>query len=301
GTNPLLTNSDARRTCEALMRLDLLTVSETFMTPMAALADIVLPAATTFEFDDIGYYGLSHGWIASRPKIIEPPAECWPDIKILNELAKALGHGAHFWEDSRQALEEVLAPAGITFEQFKKQGRLKGKKIYLKYEEEGFRTPSKKIEFYADRLKAWGFDPLPGLIPIPEPSLEYPLIATSRKNSHFFNSAGRQISRLRKKHPLPTVEVHPQTARILGLKEGEWVRIKTAVGSIEQVIKHSEDIDPRVVFVDYGWWFPEKEKDFFDWGRSNLNILTSAEPFNPVLGTPNLRGFPCRLEKIAES
>jgi anaerobic selenocysteine-containing dehydrogenase len=127
------------------------------------------------------------------------------------------------------------------------------------------------------------------------------LIATSRKNPHFFHSAGRQISRLRKKHPFPIVEVHPQTARILGLKEGEWVRIKTGVGSIEQIIKCTDDIDPRVVFLDYGWWFPEKEETFFDWDRSNLNILTSAEPFNPVLGTPNLRGFSCRLEKIREA
>jgi anaerobic selenocysteine-containing dehydrogenase len=298
GTNPLITNSDARRTYEALMRLDLLTVSEVFMTPTAALADIILPAATTFEFDDIGHYGLSHGWVASRPKIVEPPGECWPDIKILNELAKALGHGEQFWENCSQALDEILAPSGLTYDQFKKLGRLKGKGGYLKYEEQGFRTPSKKVEFYSERLKGWGFDPLPECTPIPQTTLEYPLVATSRKNPYFFHSANRQISRLRKKHPDPIVEVHPQTARILGLSEGEWVRIITIKGRIEQKIHCTDDIDPGVVFLDYGWWFPEKEEFLFDWDRSNLNILTSAEPFNSVLGTPNLRAFPCRLEKI---
>ncbi len=86
------------------MRLDLLVVSEIFMTPTAALADIVLPAATGFEFDDIGHYGLAQGWISSRPKIVDPPGESWPDIKILNELGKALGHGEHFWEDYHAGL-----------------------------------------------------------------------------------------------------------------------------------------------------------------------------------------------------
>jgi len=298
-TNPLITNSDARRTYEALMRLDLLVVSEIFMTPTAALADIVLPAATGFEFDDIGHYGLAHGWIASRPKIVDPPGECWPDVKILNELGKALGHGEHFWEDSHQALEEVLAPSGMTYNQFKEIGVLKGQGGYRKYQAQGFKTPTKKVELFSEQLKTWGFDPLPGFTELPESSIEYPWLATSRKNPYFFHSAYRQISRLRKKHPEPLIEIHPQGARILGLAEGDWVRIITAKGQIEQKVGLTEDIDPRVVFLDYGWWFPEeKVETLFDWDRSNLNILTAGEPFNPVLGTPNLRAFPCRIEKI---
>jgi anaerobic selenocysteine-containing dehydrogenase len=302
GTNPLITNSDARRTYEALMRLDLLAVSEIFMTPTAALADVVLPAATGFEIDDMGPYSLSHDWIAARPRIVAPPGECWPDLKILSELARALGQGDHFWEEPRQALDEVLAPSGLTYEQFKKKGILKGKGGYLKYEERGFETPSGKVELYSERLKAWGHDPLPGFTHLPESSLEYPLLATRRQSPYFFHSAHRQVARLRKKHPDPVVEIHPQTARILGLREGEWVRIRTAKGEIEQKIRQTETIDPRVVYLDYGWWFPEgKEASLFDWDRSNFNILTAAEPFNPVMGTPNLRAFPCRLEKISDA
>lgn len=189
----------------------------------------------------------------------------------------------------------------MTYEQFKEKGLLKGKGAYLKYEERGFKTPSKKVELYSERLKEWGFDPLPGFSRLPESSLEYPLLATSCKNPYFFHSSHRQVSRLRKKHPEPVVEIHPQTARILGLREGEWARIKTAKGEIEQKVLYRESLDPRVVFLDYGWWFPEEnESSLYDWDRSNLNILTAAEPFNPVMGTPNLRAFPCRLEKIPD-
>ena len=297
-SNPLITNCDARRTYEALMRLDLLVVSECFMTPTAALADIVLPAATGFEFDDIGHYGLAQGWISSRPKIVDPPGESWPDIKILSELGKALGYGDHFWEDYHQALEEILIPSGMNYDRFKEKGVLKGEAGYKKYEAKGFKTPSKKVELFSELLNKWGFDPLPVISELPGVSLEYPLLATSCKNPYFFHSAYRQISALRKKHPDPIVEIHPAAAKILDLNEGDWACIITPKGRIEQKVHLSEGLDPRVVFVDYGWWFPEEKiASLFDWDKSNVNILTAGEPFDPAMGTPNLRAFPCRIEK----
>jgi anaerobic selenocysteine-containing dehydrogenase len=299
-TNPLVTNSDARRTYEALLKLDFLAVSEIFMTPTASLADLVLPAATGFEYDDIGHYGLAHGWVSARSKIVDPPGESWPDIKILNELGKALGHGEYFWEEFHQALDEVLAPSGLTYDQFKETGLLMGEKGYKKYEARGFKTRSKKVELFSGQLEKWGYDPLPSFSDLSQGSLKFPLLATSRKNPYFFHSAYRQLASLRRKHVDPTVEIHPQTARILELTEGDWVRIATIKGQIEQKVHLTEKIDPRVVFLDYGWWFPEgKSKTLFDWDRSNLNILTAADPFNPVMGTPNLRAFACRVEKIS--
>ena len=71
--NPLMAYADSRQTYEALMKLEFLAVSEIFMTPTAALADILLPAATHFEFNDIGHYGLGHGCILARPRVVEPP------------------------------------------------------------------------------------------------------------------------------------------------------------------------------------------------------------------------------------
>jgi anaerobic selenocysteine-containing dehydrogenase len=298
-TNPLLTYSDSRQTYEALNKLDFLAVSEIFMTPTAALADVVLPAATGFEFDDIGHYGLAHGWIAARPKIVDPPGEAWPDIKILSELGRALGQGEHFWEDYHQALGEVLAPSGQSYDQYKEAGLLQGEKKFHHYQATGFKTPSKKVELVSDQLKNWGFEPWPAFSDLPEVSYEYPLLATGSKNPFYFHSAYRQLKSLRSRYPDPRVELHAEAARIIGVEDGEWVRIATPKGAIRQKVRISNRLDPRVVYIDYGWWFPEAGPEaLFDWDRANVNILTSNDALGREMGTPNLRAFPCRVEKI---
>ena len=82
--------ADSNLTAKALQKLDFLVVADIFMTPTAAMADIVLPAATHLEFDDIGHYGLGHGILLARPGAVPPPGECRPDIEIINELGKRL-------------------------------------------------------------------------------------------------------------------------------------------------------------------------------------------------------------------
>ncbi len=91
--NPVMAWSDSRETMAALGALDFFAVSDVFMTPTAMMADIVLPAATQFEFNDVGHYGLGHGYVLARPKLVDPPAECRPDLWIINKLAHALGLG----------------------------------------------------------------------------------------------------------------------------------------------------------------------------------------------------------------
>ena len=70
-TNPFMAYPNTQDTFEALKNLDFLVVAELFMTPTAQMADIVLPVASQFEFNDLGFYGLPFGRISVRPKIIE--------------------------------------------------------------------------------------------------------------------------------------------------------------------------------------------------------------------------------------
>jgi anaerobic selenocysteine-containing dehydrogenase len=56
GTNPLVTYADSKGTYETLLKLDFIAIADIFMTPTASMADIVLPAATHFESNDIGHY-----------------------------------------------------------------------------------------------------------------------------------------------------------------------------------------------------------------------------------------------------
>jgi anaerobic selenocysteine-containing dehydrogenase len=93
--------------------------------------------------------------------------------------------------------------------------------------------------------------------------------------------------------------MHPETARIVGADDGEWVRVVTPKGEVKQKVRLSERLDPRVVYLDYGWWFPEEAPEgLFGWDRANINLLTGNEDLGREMGTPNLRAFPCRIEKI---
>jgi len=70
--NPMLSYADSRQTYEALTNSIFLAVADLFMTPTAAMADIVLPVASQFEFDDIGHLGIGHGYILARPRLSIP-------------------------------------------------------------------------------------------------------------------------------------------------------------------------------------------------------------------------------------
>ena len=306
GGNPLLSYANAAETFQALKNLEFLAVAEIFMTPTAQLADIVLPTATNFEFDDIGHYGLPHGFILARPKVVDPPEECWPDLLILNELGKKLGQEKFFWATLRACLDDVLKPAGMTYEELKKGSILKGRWTYRSYEGRGFSTPSGKVEIYSSRFKEWGYDPLPvfrEILEAPEPDAEgireYPLLLTSAKDPNYFHSAFRNISSLRKLSPEPMVFLHPETARESNIREGDWVGIETRMGKIRQKVAFSADLDPRVVVAAYGWWFPERrDLELCGWKESNINILTENNPpYEPAIGSTNLRAIRCRVFK----
>jgi anaerobic selenocysteine-containing dehydrogenase len=267
------------------------------MTPTAALADLVLPAATTFEFNDIGHYGLGHGCLIARPKVLDPPPECWPDLKIVNELGKALTPGEHWYEDYEDLLEEVLRPAGISYIDFAEKGYLKGNQRYQKHLSGGFKTASGKVELRLSQAEKYHLPSLPGL----ESSLnaddpEYPLILTSRKSRFYLHSSYRWVDRLRKRCPLPKTEIHPETAKAYGIQNGSEIIIETRAGSITQVAALTDRVHPGVVISAYGWWFPEGGAErLFEWAKSNFNMLTSTEKLGKAFGTPDLKGIGCRI------
>jgi anaerobic selenocysteine-containing dehydrogenase len=305
GVNPLLTYPNALRTYDALMKLDFLAVADMFMTPTAALADIVLPAASYLEFDCIRVPPFSYAQISAQQKVVRT-GECRSDYEIMRGLAEKAGQGESFPESEEQCLDLVLKPAGLSFSELRKIGIRPGEKQYKRHEKNGFGTPSKKVEIYSNRLQEWKLDPLPVYYEPPETSFsepelakEYPLVLNSAKPAVFRHSQGRQLDTRRRLHPEPVVNIHPQTAGELGIKEGDLVTIETRRGRIKQKARLAPTLDPRVVSVDFGWWFPEKGiADLYGWTESNVNILTDDKPpFNREIGSSNLRGMLCKVYK----
>ena len=298
-TNPLLAYADSHQTYEALMRLEFLAVADICMTPTASLADIVLPAATHFEFNDIGHYGLGHGYILARPKVVDPPDECWPDLKILNELGKLITEKGYWYDDYNQLLEEVLQPAGLNFSEFTERGYLKGLDRFEKYLSNGFRTPTGKVELQLSQAGKFDLPPLPQFDGLPEEDdPHYPLVLTSSKSQYYLHSSYRWIKRLREKRPDPKVEIHPETALRYGIRQGDTIIIETKSGEITQIAHLTATVDPRVINASSGWWFPEgRAESLYEWEKSNFNILTSAEKLGKEFGTPNLKGIGCRIRR----
>ncbi|MEM4699994.1 MAG: molybdopterin-dependent oxidoreductase [Candidatus Nezhaarchaeales archaeon] len=303
GSNPLLTWPNSRRVREALMRLDLLVVVDLFMTPTAELADYVLPAATWLEVDDVAFYFFRAGYVMARRKAVDVE-ECWPDHKIVIELAKRLGLREFFWDDVEGYLNYVLAPSGLTWREFAERGWLEAPKRYRKYLEEGFGTPSRKVELYSKRLEEWGFDPLPNYVeppesPVSRPDLarEYPIILTTGARSpYFFHSEHRQAPSLRRLQPDPIVELGPETARRCGVEDGRWAWIETPRGRVRMRVRVLPGMLEGVASAQHAWWFPERPGPDHGCFESNVNVLTSDEPpLDPCFGAANFVSMLCRI------
>lgn len=305
GCNALLSIPNARKMHEALSSLDFLVVSDLFMTPTAALADVVLPSVSYLEFDSIQAPPYSLAVVTVQQKVAQM-GSARSDYETLRDLAGRLGFGGDFWDTEEECLDFLLKPSGITFEEFRQIAVLEGTRLYRDHERNGFPTPSGKVELYSGRLGNWGFDPLPVFTAEeetgPDMQKSYPLYFTTWKQASFRHSGGRQISSLRAMHQEPVVTLHPQTAEAFGIAAGDMVSVETRRGRIVQKAHIDHDMEPRVIGVDYGWWFPEREKEgLFGWDEANVNVLIDdSGPAGKEMGTPALRAIRCRISKAPE-
>jgi anaerobic selenocysteine-containing dehydrogenase len=294
-SNPLVSWPNSSETHRALMKLDFVVVSELFMTPTAALADIVLPAAWSMEHEELGYWPGWYEEIRAHPKLVDPPGECWADTKIINELAKKLGLADDFWVDDHEALDEMLKPSGMSYEQFKDVRTMGPTKNFRRHD---YATPSGKIEIYSERLEKIGYAPMPlwhELSAGAHTSEEYPLLLTNAKEEAYMLSGFKAVASVRIIRPDPIVELHPDTAKRYGLDEGQWIVIETQDGRIKQRLSLNRSLDPRVAVAAFGWWFPEQGESY-GWNGSNINMLTPSGPdYDPSTGGITLRGIPCKV------
>ena len=309
-SNTLTARENSRRVYNLLKhKLEYFVAADIFPTLTTELADIVLPAATWLENDNIADYWKVHGYVFPRNKAVEPEGEARPDHLILNELGMKLGFTDHFWDSYEESLDYILEPAGLTWDEFRKMPYIQTEVEYRKYEKEGFNSESGKLDFYLHKYEEWGYDPLPGFVEPPEsPEREpeflekYPLVLiTGQRIFNFFGSEHRQGDYLRRTHPDPLVEIHPDTAAERGINDGDWVHIKSPRGKVKFRTRLFDGIDPRVVSAEWGWWFPEKDRtDIEVQLESNINMLTEdSGGLDPGMGATNLKGLMCQIEKAA--
>lgn len=315
GCNIVVSESNSRRIWEAVGKLDFIAVAELFMTPTAELADLVLPAAHFLEtelpmraYQRMGP-SLNTYILASR-KVLEPRGECWDDRKIIFELAKRMGVKIP-WDSVEEFNDWTLEEVGVTFKEIqdKRSQQMSFPVAYDKYKKSGFKTPSGKIELYSKTLENLGYDPLPSFREPFQGNFsreileKYPLILMGHRDVRYVHSEFRQIRSLRKGHPEPVIEINPETAKDLGIREGDPICIETPgfEGRVTGRAEFVSGIHPKTISCLSHWWFPEKEGPEHGCFESNINtILSYGPPFDPITGAHQARSLPCRVVRVDE-
>jgi thiosulfate reductase/polysulfide reductase chain A len=285
--NPLMSLPSTKLVYSALKRLELLVVMDYYMTPTAELADYVLPAASTLERSDIATTGPR---VFACPKAIEPLYERRNDYEFWRELGLRLDQKEYWpWKTAEELCDFRLKPLNVTFQELVEKYEIFAPHEEKKYEKYGFGTPSGRVEFYSTIFEELHYDPLPSYIEPPETPIsapdiakDYPLILnTGGRFLPMYQSELRQIRSAREMVPDPTIDIHPETARGLGVANGDWVTVETQSGKIKQKARLTEGVHPRMVHVQHGWWFPEtlgEDPGLHGVWDSNANVLCTDDP-----------------------
>jgi anaerobic selenocysteine-containing dehydrogenase len=110
------------------------------------------------------------------------------------------------------------------------------------------------------------------------------------------------MPRVRRQVREPFLEIHPSTAAPLGIQDGEWVVLETAVGGVRLKAKFNAFLHPRVVATQYGWWqacqaLGMPAYDPFRPEGANVNLLIPHDVIDPISGSVPHRSQPCRVRK----
>jgi anaerobic selenocysteine-containing dehydrogenase len=320
GGNLVMAHGDSARGRDALTSLDFFVHADLFLSPTAALADIVLPVASPFESEalrvgfEVSQRAQAH--VQLRQPVVPPRGEARSDLQIVFDLAVRLGLGDRFWDgDLEAAWRHQLGPSGLTLEQLRAEPR--GITVPLatthhKHEGSdgrppGFRTPSGLVELWSETLQAHGYPPLPTFTepaesPRSRPDLSerFPLVLTCAKSLRFCETQHRQVVELRSAVPDPQVELHPDAAAARGIDSGAWVRIDTPRGSVRARAKLNASLAPDVVCGQHGWsqgceelGIPDEDPYAAD--GLNLNLVLSQTPSDPISGSSPLRSSVCQI------
>jgi anaerobic selenocysteine-containing dehydrogenase len=259
--NPIVVHPDQNRMRRGLARDDIFSVGiEVAMTESMAHCDIVLPAATHFEYPDL-YASYGHQWLQRAEPVIPPLGESLPNTEIFRRLAARFGFDEPCFKASdAELMDEAIDAAdrrlyGVRPSQISTDTALAmtapdGKPPVL-FENIFPATPSGKVELKSEALATrWGAGAL-----FPEwreraPEAAYPLMLISPASDKRISSTLGSIGASRKAPPLM---MHPADAAARGLTSGD-VRVWNERGEVILPLQVTEKVSPGVVASEKGAW-----------------------------------------------
>ncbi|TCP38599.1 MULTISPECIES: trimethylamine-N-oxide reductase TorA [Rhodovulum] len=290
GGNPFAHHQDRNEMLRAWRNLETFIVNDFQWTATARHADIVLPATTSYERNDIsqvGDYALSH--IVPMKKLIDPVFEARSDYEIFTGIAQKLGHGYAYTEGKTEMdwIRGFYETARIearakgmempTFEAFWDSNEplafplTEESRNFVRYADfradpllNALGTPSGRIEIFSRNIEKMNYDDCPPhptwMEPIERLGMEgqkYPLHVASnhprmRLHSQLCGTSLREEYAVQDREPC---WMNPADAEARGLADGDVVRVFNDRGQILAGVVVTDEIRPGVVRIDEGGWF----------------------------------------------
>ena len=287
GENPAASEADNQKTQKLLANLDILIVQDIFMTQTARMADVVFPAANS-AFESEGTVTNSERRVQRVRAALTPPANAKDDIWIISQLAQRLGHDwgdptpHDLWEEVRR-----LSPmhAGMSWERLEELGGIQ------------WPCPDEShpgTKFLHARL--WSDDPAeqgakaPFSVVLYEPPVDeldedYPFRLTTGRRLDSFNTGVQTDGYTSPLRHEETLDISPEDAERLGLREGERVRIVSRRGEVEAPVRLALGLRPGLLFMTLH--FPD---------QVDVNNLT-IDAWDPKSGTAEFKAAAVRVER----
>jgi predicted molibdopterin-dependent oxidoreductase YjgC len=268
---------------EALNALEFLVVQDIFLSETAALADVVLPAATSLEKD--GTFTNTERRVQRIRKALEPAGESMPDWMILDALATRMGWKSQFcFDHPSDIMSEAakLAPSygGISYERLEGDG--------LQWPCPNQEHPGTGYLHKGQFTRGLGkFNVIDYRPSMELPDEEYPFILTTGRVlcQYHTGTMTRKVRDLNLLRGEELVEMNPEDAHKLGIDDGEQIEVSSRRGRVKARTKTTEKSPSGVVFMTFH--FPE----------TPTNILTNPA-LDPVAKIPEFKVCAVKLNKI---
>lgn len=302
GGNPFHHHQDLNALHEAWQRPETIIVNEPWWTATAKRADIVFPATTPYEREDIGRTNLDD-YLFHMPQLIPPVGEARDDYEMFAGLAERLGVAQDFTEGRSASnwiarlyaeYRALASEQGVEVpdvETLKVRNwvrlpiRTKGPNRTLLApfrehpEREPLRTPSGRIEIFSETIDGFGYDDCPGH-PVWLPPTEWLGTATDAAPLHLVSPQPGDKLHSQLESALADVEgarpvtlvIHPDDARERNIRSGDLLRVLNARGACRARALVSADIRTGVVALPTGAWFGDPGGNIDPHG--NPNVLT---------------------------
>ncbi|MDQ2094451.1 molybdopterin-dependent oxidoreductase [Rhodalgimonas zhirmunskyi] len=285
GGNPFHHHQDLHRLEQAWRQPETIIVNEPWWTATAQRADIVFPATTPYEREDIGFSPLDE-YLFNMPALIPPVHEARDDYDIFTDLAARMGAEETYTEgrSSEQWLRHLYGTfhanatkAGIDLPDFdglraqnwlkmpvRERGEVKSFLTHFRDDPEGraLDTPSGRIEIFSERIDGFGYDDCPGH-PVWLPPSEWLGAAESAAPLHLVSPQPGDklhsqlecaLADMPGARPV-ALAIHPTAAKVRGIAQGDLLRVFNARGAARARAHLTTDILPDVVAMPTGAWF----------------------------------------------